>query len=332
MKQYNDEELKARRRQVEEEMYWARHEQASKDERRRLEGEWNEIRKEQTSRDAPGTEWTYKHDRRDEWHFERRRGTDGRGGYTDDVAKGTVHPPQSTINWREDTAYGKSEEDSVRESISKGTGDDAGHLARAQWGADPEGVNAGEAARGSKQRGTEPRPNYGLQNPKSNRYGFYHRTENGITAAAKERGPLQVEVSQRARDSRFDGERPYSRKFSVKDQEGNDLRFDVGEYEDVSMTNISHANTVNHSKPGQTQGSWEPGICPSLHEAAEQRLNSTGVDEKTRAHYEAVIKNRQVKDREDAEKMTAKEKREASVEKQPKAAKKDPGVSRGKSR
>lgn len=332
MKQYSDEELDARRARVEKKMYWARHEKASENERKGLEGEWNEIRKEQTSRQSPGTEWTYKHDRRDEWHFERRRGMDGWGEYTDDVAKGTVHPPESTINWRSDTVYGKSEEDKVRSSISKGTGDDAGHLARAEWGADPEGVNAGEAVRGSKKLGTQSRSNYGLQNPISNRHGFYHKTENGITAAAEDRGPLQVEVSQRARDSRFDGSRPYSRKFSVKDQQGNDLRFAVGEYEDASMTNISHANTVDHSKRDRTLTSGQPGEVHSLHEGAEQRLDSKSADEKQRAHSRAVIEYHQVKEQEAAKEKAAEEKRNALVENDRKPVKRNQGEPRGKSR
>ena len=70
-------DLKNERLQVEEQLYWARHEGVPKEKRAALERKWNDIRREQRALD--GKPWTDKVDRRDDFTFEQTEKTNQRG-------------------------------------------------------------------------------------------------------------------------------------------------------------------------------------------------------------------------------------------------------------
>ena len=227
-----DEELRRRRASLEEEMYWARHDRVPEAERKanmkRLEREWNDVRREQSAR--KGESWTYKHDRRDEWTFRTESRLNKRGERVDSViAEGKIHPRETTINWRTDTGYGRRREDSIRKSISHRTGDDAGHLAKAGWGADPEGVNAGRVGlrRGRRGRletydpetgGPPRRLNYTRQNRKMNQGAGYKDVEDGLDRkVSRTREPIDVSITSRTMPKHFRGERDAYRIITARD-------------------------------------------------------------------------------------------------------------------
>jgi hypothetical protein len=206
---------------VEEQLYWARHEGVPKRDQQALELRWNDIRRQQSS--LNGEVWIDKHDRRDDFTFEKTARVNSRGERVETVhASGKLSDPRTTINWRKDTIYGQRES-SVRRSISGGTGDDAGHLIKAEYGADPEGVNAGRVNRqGLDPRTGEPaeRLNYGLQNRTINRGESWKGVEDGTVKLVKDdkNGPYHMEVTSKTITSRDDGKREFMRTMTVKDR------------------------------------------------------------------------------------------------------------------
>lgn len=267
-------ELEAERARLEERMYWARHEGASEQERKTLERRWNDVRAEQAAR--KGETWTYKQDRRDDFTFEKTTRFNERGDRIDTyTARGEFHDPATTINWRTDTLYGRRE-NAIRRGISGGTGDDAGHLIKAEYGADPEGVNAGRIDR----RGIDPhtgrpaeRLNYGLQNRDMNRGPGWKDVEDGTRELVRGEGgsPHFMEVTSHTISSRDGGEREFHRTMTVKDRGGDPATVTIKQwrYEDggwvkrdatVTLDRYEAANPhTNLSREKQGIG---PSVCP----------------------------------------------------------------------
>src|SRR5262249_22602960 len=86
-------------------------------------------------------DYKYKHDARHEFRYEEnpqtgeKRATmaekpDGSGSYT-------LRKRDDVINWRDDTKIGASESAKAQRQVAGKTGDDAGHLVGAEFGADP---------------------------------------------------------------------------------------------------------------------------------------------------------------------------------------------------
>ena len=110
--------------------------------RQQLEQRYNEIEKEKfTKQGNDPAEYKYKHDARHEFQFdenhktgEKRAGMaqkdDGSGPYT-------LRKKDEVINWRADTDVGAKASSRAQQNAASRTGDDAGHLVGAEFGADP---------------------------------------------------------------------------------------------------------------------------------------------------------------------------------------------------
>ena len=260
-------QLEAEREKIEKQFYWSRHDGTSAEDRQKLEQRWNEVRAqqlpfekaeaEQKYKDAErklamagkgddlkqlksdrdkfrkqyevikDKEWTYLHDRRDNWTF---HGQQVRRGVWIAKAEGHVPDPRTTINWREDTKIGARREAAVRKQVAGGSGDDAGHLIKAEWGADPEGVNAGcvDPARPNDLE-VRQRVNFGRQNLSMNRGPGWkafedatkqrHLQLSGENASLPEskRRHLFVQVEAVTAEKNFEGARERNRKFLVRE-------------------------------------------------------------------------------------------------------------------
>ncbi|MEO6594132.1 MAG: hypothetical protein ABIP94_05215 [Planctomycetota bacterium] len=173
---------------------------------------------------AEGEQFRYRHDRRDDFTFTRTEAANGDGHTVE--ASGTVHDPDSTINWRRDTAIGERRDDAVRK-MSRGTGDDAGHLIKAEWGADPEGVEApGRSPEAVRSLPANERWNLGLQNRDMNR-GTYRGLEDRVSKEATANGSTDVTVRARTSGRWFDGGREMSRSVEMR-RDGRRDRVRVG--------------------------------------------------------------------------------------------------------
>lgn len=209
-----------RLQKVEKDFYWSRHDGSSSERRQKLEREWNELKHREAERE--GRKWTYKHDRRDNFTFTRE--TNRRGESVNVRAQGRIDDPRTTINWRDDTAYGKSRERQVRNRVAGKSGDDAGHLIPAQFGADPEGVNSG-GVDWKLPNALEPRDrlNYARQNRKMNQEVGWYDVEMGVAKHARknqmkgERGELHIDVKCVHSRRSIGGEREQHRTMTVTD-------------------------------------------------------------------------------------------------------------------
>jgi hypothetical protein len=217
--------LEQQRRQYEEKFYWSRHDPAPSEEARKqrtaaYEKGWNALRRKQS--EMLGETWTDKRDRRDNFEFGTRpKGKDGVEKY----GRGTIEDPDNTINWRKHTWYGRQRENWVRAQVSKGTGDHAGHLIPASAGADPEGVNAGQATRDGLHPTTRKpieRANYGRQNTRMNTGRGCKDVEEAMKDKARQSPDksLRVEMTEVSKPSRFEGQRGYYRTHSAWDKDG----------------------------------------------------------------------------------------------------------------
>jgi hypothetical protein len=247
--------LLRRRLQVEEELYWARHERPDPSKRqpeeRELELHWNAITREWHERGFPEPgerpkqertkekkPWDYREDRRDNVTLTR----DPQGTRTEVTAEGWIDNPDWTINWRSETFYGHHRAKEIQSSISHGSGDDAGHLFASEWGADVEGVNAGGARRDENKKPVpippEDRLNYGLQNSVLNEHKSWRPVEAAVSAAA--RGDrLHYELTARTSTNQFGGHREYGRTMTVT-KDGSPIRVEIKDdtppYEEVEET------------------------------------------------------------------------------------------------
>jgi hypothetical protein len=211
-----DEHLRDERKRVEEAFYWSRHDGSSPAERQEWELRWNAVMTQTHAREKPPRDWTYRHDERDAFTFKEQPQPDGSRVVT---AEGWIPDPDATINWRSHTLYGEGRAAGVQAKVSAGSGDDGGHLAASEFGADPEGVNAGQARRG-KHTAPADLLNYGLQNRQMNRKEAWYPVERAVAREAKHR-PLYLKVEARTSPELFDGERESHRTMTVsEDEEG----------------------------------------------------------------------------------------------------------------
>jgi hypothetical protein len=220
--------LQRLRNRVEKKFYWSRHDPARSDEARkartlRYEKLWNRIREKQS--DMLGENWTYKHDRRDNWTLEKR---DGKPGYYYVHASGQYPDPKTTIVWRDDTGYGKRREYEIRKQVAGDSGYVAGHIVPASAGADPEGVNAGKATRDINGVKPQDRINYTRQNPRINNQRGHKDSEIGIASMRSAGQPLDVSYRVKIK-SEGDYPRELGRDFVLRDpKNGNKLNVKLG--------------------------------------------------------------------------------------------------------
>ena len=165
------------------------------------------------TREAART-WTYKRDARDDWTFGSE--TVERAGRAMQRAfgRGRIPDPATVINWRKDTIYGEQREAAIRSSLPKGRFDHAGHLIKAEWGADPEGVNGGEVNREgiNPKTGKAPtRYNYGAQNWRMNLSTGWKNVETALTNAVRGSHSRTMEITVTSHSSTRTSNREYSR-------------------------------------------------------------------------------------------------------------------------
>jgi hypothetical protein len=259
------------RSKVEEKFYWSRHdparsEQARKTRTLRYEKLWNRVREKQSK--MLGEQWTYKHDRRDNWTVEKR---DVRPGRYDVHVTGQYPDPKTTIVWRKHTGYGKRREAEVRNQVVGGSGYAPGHIAPASGGADPEGVNAGKATRDINGLKPQDRLNYTRQNPRMNNERGHKDAELGI-AAMRARGQ-ELNVSYKVKiNSKGSYPREFHREFEVRDaKQGNKLNVKVGNNKEIIPGNYIIMNpAVDHGGP-HTKNPQKPPAA-----AAKAKSPTTG--------------------------------------------------------
>ena len=176
----------------------------------RYEKIWNRIREKQSN--MLGEKWTYKHDRRDNWTLEKH---DTKSGYKV-RAEGEYPDPKTTIVWRRDTNYGKQREADIRKLVAGDSGYVAGHIVPASAGADPEGVNAGQATRDINGVRPQDRINYTRQNPEMNIKTGHRDTEIAIASRAAAGPPVKASYLVNINTKRS-YPRETHRKFEVTD-------------------------------------------------------------------------------------------------------------------
>ncbi|MCC6427137.1 MAG: hypothetical protein IT435_10000 [Phycisphaerales bacterium] len=223
--------IAADRRTKEEEFYWAHHGKQADGKSplagdraghvRRCEVEWNAMRAEEARLNGDSKSWSYKQDRRGEFQFETREGTNRRGEPSMEVTgRGTVHPREKTIDWRADTEIGKKVAKDHQSDLSAGQGDDAGHLIASRYGVDP----------------AEPY-NLQLQNWKMNRGQGWKNTEDGIAAHVNKSGePVSIEAKTRIGNSKAAPDREQSRSIEARDGNGQILEVKTS----TGKTRVSH--------------------------------------------------------------------------------------------
>jgi len=111
-----------------------------------LEQRYNDIERERFSRQGNDPEsYKYKHDARHEFQFMENKATGEKSAAMaersdyDEKGSGpyTLRKRDEVINWRDDTKIGKTKSAQAQQDVSHRTGDDAGHLVGAEFGADP---------------------------------------------------------------------------------------------------------------------------------------------------------------------------------------------------
>ncbi|MGL4423622.1 MAG: hypothetical protein ACRCZF_23395, partial [Gemmataceae bacterium] len=101
LKTLSEKDLRARRHEVEKQLYWSRHEPGAGGPSARAsdEKQWNDMNA--ALREKQGRTWVYKHDRRDEYTFRQETViTSDKMRRTNTFGEGRVYPPESTIQWR----------------------------------------------------------------------------------------------------------------------------------------------------------------------------------------------------------------------------------------
>lgn len=214
-------EFSMRMKEVEYSMYHWKRDGLTPEQHKELESEWNRMK----AMEDP--DWTYRHDRRDEFtiHKEHGIGHDGKP-YTDITVRGTTHPRDTTIDWRTDTQVGKQVASSTQQGVSKGTGDHAGHLVASRWGIDP-GLS----------------DNLQLQNHKMNQGKGWKSLEDGVANHVNTtREPASIEVKARLGDSAAAPDREQWRTMEAKDKNGEYLVVDTSSGRATVSPNLAAGN------------------------------------------------------------------------------------------
>jgi hypothetical protein len=192
-----------------------------KDSRAEVKKLGRELAKNQKAQQKEASRtWTSKRDARGDWKFEVVRD----GNRVVVIARGKLSDPATVINWRKDTVAGGAREGAIRAGISRGTGDDAGHMIAAQFGADPEGYAMAlgrHGLGGTAAKGGTVRLNYGRQNFVMNRGTGWRSIEAGLAKHVKTVGSGRVEMTVTRHLNARHGQRDVYRTVTATQKQGD---------------------------------------------------------------------------------------------------------------
>ena len=231
-----------------------------------LEGKYNDIERERFARQGNDpANYKYKHDARHEFRFEENQQTgekratmaerpDGSGPYT-------LRKRDEVINWRADTKIGASESAKAQQRAAGRSGDDAGHLVGAEFGANPADDR-----------------NLTRQNLVGNESGAFHQQERQLRDDVERGRQCGVEVSVEPAGDR-----------SYRTMKSYDLSED-GKRSEARGGNVLHGDFPNSATRAYAQGN--PTGAEALQARKDTHAHAAEVKKAVQNQDRAEIRER----------------------------------------